>query len=245
MNTARPFSLSGNALKILAALFMLIDHAGMLLFPHIRLLRIIGRLAMPIFAFMIAEGCKYTKNKLRYVGTIAALAAVYQLVYYLYNRSTYMCILVTFTLSIVMIYAMQFARDAVFSKDAPLVLKLTAPLLFILSVGLVYILNLRFTIDYGFFGCMLPVFASLLHASKDAPAMLKKLDCIPLRVCMLGVGMVLLSTTSSSIQCWSLLSLPLLFMYSGRRGKYKMKYFFYIFYPAHLVLLEGIAWLVG
>ena len=54
--------LSGNALKILAAIFMTLDHMGLMLFPHIPLLRILGRLALPIFAFMIAEGCKYTRD---------------------------------------------------------------------------------------------------------------------------------------------------------------------------------------
>ena len=51
----KPF-LSGNALKLLAALFMTIDHVGVLLLPHVIVLRILGRLALPIFAFMIAEG---------------------------------------------------------------------------------------------------------------------------------------------------------------------------------------------
>ena len=55
--------LNGNHLKLIAAFSMLLDHAGILLFPQIRMLRIIGRLAYPIFAFMIAEGCRYTKNK--------------------------------------------------------------------------------------------------------------------------------------------------------------------------------------
>ena len=58
-----PKFLTGNALKILAALFMTIDHIGVMLFPRVLVLRIIGRLALPIFAFMIAEGCKYTRNK--------------------------------------------------------------------------------------------------------------------------------------------------------------------------------------
>ena len=58
--------LNGNALKYIAALTMLIDHAGLLLFPRNILFRIIGRLAFPIFAFMIAEGCRYTRNKLKY-----------------------------------------------------------------------------------------------------------------------------------------------------------------------------------
>ena len=43
----------------------------------------------------------------------------------------------------------------------------------------------------------------------------------------------------------ALLALPLLMLYSGRRGKWNMKYFFYIFYPAHLAILQGIAWLLA
>ena len=40
-------------------------HIGLIIFPHVMILRIIGRIAFPIFAFFIAEGCKHTKNKLR------------------------------------------------------------------------------------------------------------------------------------------------------------------------------------
>ena len=60
------YSLSGNALKIIAAITMLIDHIGVILLPQITLFRVIGRISFPIFAFMIAEGCAHTKNKLRY-----------------------------------------------------------------------------------------------------------------------------------------------------------------------------------
>ena len=45
--------LSGNTLKILAAIFMVIDHAGLMLFDYVKVMRIIGRLAYPIFAFKI------------------------------------------------------------------------------------------------------------------------------------------------------------------------------------------------
>ena len=47
--------LTGNQLKLIAAVAMLLDHAGILLFPHVRLFRILGRLAYPVFAYMIAE----------------------------------------------------------------------------------------------------------------------------------------------------------------------------------------------
>ena len=68
--------LSGNALKIIAAVAMTIDHVGLMFFPQLKVLRIIGRIALPIFAFMIAEGCRYTRNKLRYFLTVFLLASL-------------------------------------------------------------------------------------------------------------------------------------------------------------------------
>ena len=67
--------LPGNALKIIAAIAMLADHVGLMFFPRVSLFRIVGRLALPIFAFMIAEGCRYTRNRLRYFLQIFLLAA--------------------------------------------------------------------------------------------------------------------------------------------------------------------------
>ena len=58
--------LSGNMLKIIAAVSMFIDHMGAVLFPGVMIFRILGRIAFPIFAFMIAEGCRYTKNRIKY-----------------------------------------------------------------------------------------------------------------------------------------------------------------------------------
>jgi hypothetical protein len=77
--------LSGNALKLIAALAMLIDHIGVLLLPQVLILRVIGRISFPIFAFMIAEGCRYTKNKARYFFTMFGVGAACQVVMYLYT----------------------------------------------------------------------------------------------------------------------------------------------------------------
>ena len=62
-NSEKGFGLTNNQLKLIAMLSMLIDHVGMLLFPGVRVLRIIGRLAFPIFAYMIAEGCAHTRSR--------------------------------------------------------------------------------------------------------------------------------------------------------------------------------------
>lgn len=73
-NVVDHFTLSGNALRIIAALSMLIDHIGVILFPNVTILRIIGRIAFPIDAFMIAEGCANTKNKLWYLSSLSDMA---------------------------------------------------------------------------------------------------------------------------------------------------------------------------
>ena len=97
--------LSGNILKIIAAISMVIDHIGFMFFPDLLILRLIGRIAFPIFAVMIAEGAKYTKNKLRYFLTIFLLGVICQVVYYFFDdHSLYMSILITFSISILLIY---------------------------------------------------------------------------------------------------------------------------------------------
>lgn len=219
--------LSGNALKILAAVFMTIDHIGVLIFPNQILLRILGRLALPIFAFMIAEGCKYTRNRRKYFGMIFGLGVVCQTVYYFFDGSLYLSILITFSLSILVIFALQSFRS---QQTVPSFAVLAA------AVAAVYLLNRIFTIDYGFWGCMLPVFAAAFHKTKY--------DRLPIHVGMLGIGLVFLAESIGDIQWFALLSLPLLWGYSGKRGTWNLKYFFYIFYPVHLVVLQGIASLI-
>lgn len=222
--------LSANALKLLAAFFMLVDHTGLLLFPRLISMRLIGRLAYPIFAFMIAQGCCYTRNKLRYFFQIFSLAAVCQLVYYLVDGTTYFSILVTFSLSIGMIYGLQWAKKAEGWR------KLPALTVFLLSVAGVWLLNRLVEIDYGFWGCMVPV-CSALFPERGKPAKWSTLLAT-------GVGLTVLAVSLGGLQYYCLLALPLLALYNGTRGKRPMKFFFYIFYPAHLVLLQLIAWLL-
>lgn len=223
--------LSGNVLKVIAALSMLIDHIGYILLPQVEILRIIGRLAFPIFAFMISEGCMYTQNKARYLLTTSALALLCQIVYYLFDKSLDMCILVTFSLSILTIYALQNFKNAISAKDCSAILRVLAGGMFLLVIILVYLLNQRLFIDYGFWGCMAPVAASLLRENEAD---------IYKRVLLMGVVLVIIAITHGGNQFYSLLAVPLLLLYSGERGRWKMKYFFYIFYPLHLAVLQGI-----
>ena len=236
--------LSGSMLKVLAAIFMVCDHVGLMFFPTEASFRIIGRLAFPIFAFLISEGARYTKNKVKYFSTMFGLAFICQVVYFLFdNGSLYMCILVTFSVSLLLIYVLKAVKQIYFGKGPNAHREGTlAALFFLAMVGGAYLLTLALEIDYGFAGIMTPVMASLFDfRGIDAPEWLKKLDNITLRVLSICPTLALLTLQSgNSVQIFCFASIPLLLLYSGSRGKYKLKYFFYLFYPLHLVLLEAI-----
>lgn len=237
--------LNSNTLKILAAVLMVIDHVGLMFFPSRLFLRKIGRLSMPLFAFAISEGCRYTRDKVKHFLLPFGLGVLCQIVYYFFdNGSLYMCILITFSLSILLIYAMQYFKQKLFDTQATTASKIFAGLLFVATlVGANLFCNLKFLyVDYGFWGVMTPVFASLFDfKNTDAPPLLKRADALPVRVACMTIPLVFIAfNTVFSLTIWALLALPLLLLYNGEKGKVKMKYFFYIFYPAHLVLLEGI-----
>ncbi len=239
------FSLSSNALKIIALISMTIDHIGLMFFPQYNIFRIIGRIALPIFSFMIAEGCRYTKNKLRYFLTVFLLGMVCQIAYGLYSDDIYLNILLTFSISILLVYALQNIKNAFFDASERLITKAISVFVFILAVAAVYIVNLFIVIDYGFFGCVLPVFASIFHVPKNCESSkLTKLDNNLSSVLLLSFGMLLLTIASGINQAWCFLSLPFLLLYSGKRGKLRIKYFFYLYYPAHLLLLEAISLII-
>lgn len=240
MKLARSGFLSGNALKLIAAVSMVIDHIGMLFFPGVMWPRIIGRVSFPIFAFMIAEGCKYTRSRVRYFLTVFVLAVLCQSVYWFFAGSSYMSVLVTFSLAILMIYALQFLRES-WGQPCGWGKRLLSALLFPAIIGAVWYLNQILTISYGFWGCMAPLFAAAFQKRRGAaPDRLDRLDKTPVHGAMLSISLLLLVGQLGRVQMYGLLAVPLLLCYSGRRGKWNLKYFFYIFYPLHLVVLEGI-----
>lgn len=233
--------LSGNMLKILGAVFMLIDHIGVVFFPEVKILRILGRISFPIFAFMIAEGCRYTRNKLRYLRDVGVLAFLCQVVYYVYDKDLFMCILVTFTLSIILIYALQAFKNTLFDAHSSLKSKCITFFIWIATMAAVYGLNQIWTIDYGFWGCMTPMFVSMfMHTGKEQE-MLQGLDKNVVHVLMLAIALYILGKDMGGVQMYALLSLPFLLIYSGKRGQRNMKNFFYVFYPTHLALLQGLS----
>ena len=87
--------LTGNQLKILAMIAMTCDHIGVQLFPQTLWLRVLGRLAMPIYAYMIAEGCRHTRDRKKYFLRLFGMGVLCQAVYFAAMGSLYMCILIS------------------------------------------------------------------------------------------------------------------------------------------------------
>lgn len=237
--------LSGNVLKLLAASLMVVDHIGVIFFPGSLIWRYIGRVSMPIFAFFIAEGCRHTRSPWKYLGKLFACLAVCQIGNYVGTGSLDICILGTFLLGAILLFCLQNAKKAICSRD----LEKGVFWVLLLAVGIAatYYVNQITYIDYGFWGCMLPVFAGAFYLPGNAPGHLKKWDnkWLSLLCFAVGLGMLVLFDDYAQVQVYCLLALPLLALYSGRRGKGRLTYFFYLFYPLHLALLEGIYMLVS
>lgn len=226
--SAKFSGLSGNQLKIIALVAMTADHIGVQLLPQFTIFRIIGRLAFPIFAFMIAEGCRYTKNRRKYLLSMAGLALACQIVYFVSMQSLYQCVIVSFTLAICMIYVLDNAlkRKNVLSWAVAAVA--FSAVLFICQVLPRLLTDMNFNIDYGIWGILLPVFIYLGDTKKQ-------------QLCLAGADMLILCMTMQGIQWYSFAALLLLALYSGKRGKLKMKYLFYVYYPLHLAAIYGIS----
>lgn len=225
------FQLTSNQLKLIALVSMTIDHVGLMLLPQHIIFRIVGRLAFPIFAFMIGEGCRYTSHPGRYLGTVFGVGAVGQIVYLIAAQSLYQRILITFSFSIVLIYMLQWSRK----KEG--MRWLACALAFLLAAflceGLPHLLpGTDFGIDYGFSGVLLPVLVFLGDTDWE-------------KLTGAAIGLLFVCLQTGSVQWFSLVSLLLLACYHGKRGKRKLKYLFYIYYPVHLVVIWGIGLLLS
>ena len=111
--------LSGSALKVIAVLSMVADHSAYYLMEHGTLLyevmRCFGRIAFPVFAFLIAEGFRYTRNRMKYFLLLLGFAVVSEVPWYLLNGAdgTHN-VLFTLALGVLALAAMEaFKKDGI------------------------------------------------------------------------------------------------------------------------------------
>lgn len=233
-----------NKLKIIACVSMLLDHTGYLLFPQVMWLRYAGRLAFPLFAFFIGEGCRYTHSIKKYFLQIFLLGAGCQAVYIADDLITnktlttssdawYFNILLTFSLAVALCSLLPGIRKTG-DRRKNAALFAAAFLGAAALVFLFYMLRkkgMSFRLDYGISGLFLPVAAALFQDKKRKTAVFAAA----------AVLYCVIFSQSQPYVWFSLVSVVLLLFYNGKPGSRKFKYFFYVFYPAHLAALYLIS----
>ncbi len=90
-------SLSGSALKVIALVSMVADHCAYYLMEHgthlYEIMRCFGRIAFPVFAFLIAEGFCHTRNRMKYFLQLLGFAVISELLWYLLSGWDAQCTL--------------------------------------------------------------------------------------------------------------------------------------------------------
>lgn len=194
---------------------MALDHTGAVLYPSQIWLRCLGRIAFPIFCFLIVEGFFHTHDVRRYMGRLGVFALISEIPYDLAFRGVplkYAHPNVFFTLLIGIGMMVLLERNREWPVKAVILL---------LAMWLAVLIRS----DYNFRGVLLIFVFYIFHDSRW------------LAVTAGGFWNFLYQGV---IQKYGVLSVLPLALYNGERGR-KMKYFFYIFYPAHLLLLYGIS----
>ena len=230
--------ISGSTLKLIAIITMLIDHIGAtviylgILEPHIRqsgmenfamisrfnvelstwlviyeICRTIGRIAFPIFCYLLVEGFKYTKDIKKYALRLLLFAFISEIPFDLAFYNTvfepgHQNVYFTLFLGILVLAGIKYFES-----------KIGLGLLCVLAGGAAaQLLNS----DYTFYGILL---IAILYLYRNNKLLQTVLGCLSL--------------------IWELAAIIAFIpinLYNGTRGL-KMKYFFYIFYPGHLLIL--------
>jgi hypothetical protein len=231
-------------LKIIACLLMLIDHLGAALFPEFIILRIIGRLSFPIFAYLIAIGYNKTNSFSKYLNRLLIFALISQIPFSLafggpvsiYSFSDFLGFVVgtpyphlniffTLTLGLLAIH--------IWDKEESKLAKIIV----VLTLGMA---AKAFHTDYGIYGVAMMLAFYIFRDSKIKTVISQASVYI-----LFDASEVLFYINSFSgatielrwfNQALSLLALIFIFSYNGEKGK-DLKYFFYAFYPVHLLVI--------
>jgi hypothetical protein len=229
--------LNGFQLKIIAISLMVIDHTGALFFPEILVFRIIGRLSFPLFAFFIVEGFQHTRSVKKYLIRLGACAITFQIPDWfssIYGKLTNNPLFgVHYVLNIFATLFLGLAAIALFHK-----LKSKSNAMAWAAAILMAVLAQVTGADYGAYGVMYVL--TFYLAGTDIKSLL--MGTVVLHTAYAGFDMItgLIRTGNASfphaIQLYSMASVFLIAMYNGEQGR-KLKFFFYAFYPAHMIIL--------
>lgn len=222
VNISRYQRLDGTVLKLIACLSMFIDHLGAVCFSGMMGFRIIGRLAFPIYCFLLVEGAVHTHDMKKYILRMGIFALISEVPFDLafYHRLVYTGHQnVFFTLGLGLL-AIWFLEHPIEQLDIPDVLY---KLLVIIAAGLIAEF---FNTDYGFTGIAV---ICIFYYLRGQPQLKYPIAAI-------------LLAAMGGVEFYAVLALIPILLYNGQRGRQTkvMQYGFYIFYPTHLLLIAAL-----
>ncbi len=224
-------------IKLIASILMVIDHTAVALLPPLTngitatlICRLIGRLAMPIFAYQLAQGFARTKNFDKYLQRIVAMTIAAQIPYYLLLTPIPLETLLDGTIKIELLNTINIGWTFTL---ALILLRITTqianPLIKIATWIIVYLLAPYG--DYGFYGIMTVVTFYLAHERKFSPTtttlLLAALTLFFYRQYPIFYSLIQLTSIGA---VWLIYNVPNKQIKLGR-------WFFYIFYPTHMLIL--------
>lgn len=202
-------------LKCIAIVTMTLDHMGFYLFPEVEWLRIVGRIAFPLFAFLAAESFRYTHDKKAYASRMVVLGLIFSAVRLTVEPTSGADIFLTLGLGFCILWGME-EKQYWFSILSFLFGQFVLP------------------VDYSWYGLLM------------VPLMYYAANRFLLLLVAMGLMNVLFVTWGGAhtMQYWAILAFPFLFMYNHQLGYRKGKYFFYFYYPLHVIVLVGLSFLL-
>ena len=198
-------------LKVLAIISMLADHVGAVLYPEAVWLRYAGRLAFPIFCFLLVEGYYHTGNVAKYMARLGIFALISEIPFDLAFHQTLWFpakqnVFVTLFIGLGMLWGLERERECIIRVGIVLLSLWAAEFL---------------CCDYGFMGVLLIAVFGITRGKNTARYL---------------AGAVWNVFWPSRIQTAGALAMLPIALYNGQKGR-SMKYFFYLFYPVHLFIL--------
>ena len=240
--------INGSVLKWIGIFTMFIDHVGLVLVRKILFLtqnpawvdiywifRYIGRIAFPLFCFLLVEGFVHTRDRKKYLSRMCLFALISEIPFNLAIDGKWFSfeensVMLTFVLGLLLLSILHWLLEPIKGKGVNPISFLRA-LLALAAIGIMMKLANLLNVDYGDVGILSIV---LFYLNRDKRFL----------AALFGCGALLLSNIKelqfNYVELPAFLAiLPILF-YDGTRGR-QNKYFFYIFYPAHLLLLGLLA----
>lgn len=227
--------MSAAGLHILAMFFMLLDHLWATVVPGNDWLTCLGRLAFPIFAFLIAEGYFYTKNLKKYLLRLFLCALVSEIPFNLMYAGRifyplHQNVLWTFLISLGLIRWNEKIREAKLPRRI---------LRWMVSLLAGFLLGTVTFVDYYGYGVLMVLVFYFFRGNDLRSRAAQFLGMYWINVGLMGGLVYMVGNLEIPQQAFALLSLIPIWLYRGRKGfdAAWFRYFCYFFYPVHMLIL--------